>query len=208
MNDGAHDFSHQPCDTNTKALTRINAQIVSGDEAQAMQQDTARTGSSREEPAVADDATAIDASGLAFESTNDSIQEAPATKKRRYDDARVPIRAALTHYKAPAIEPPLDENVDDTNTIDADHPLRPPFRVMFVKLGYSCSTQVLPFKVKQAKTKGAIVVDSLEENPTHLLIDSKVTAEKLAEKLNFGKRGIPKLIKYLEEVSMHVYLLY
>jgi DNA polymerase/3'-5' exonuclease PolX len=199
MNDGAHDFSHQPCDTNTKALTRIGAQIVSGDEAQAMQQDTARTGSSREEPAVADDATAIDASGLAFESTNDSIQEAPATKKRRSDDARVPIRAALTHYKAPAIEPPLDENVDDTNTIDADHPLRPPFRVMFVKLGYSCSTQVLPFKVKQAKTKGAIVVDSLEENPTHLLIDSKVTAEKLAEKLNFGKRGIPKLIKYLEE---------
>jgi hypothetical protein len=209
MNDGAHDLSHQPRDT--KALTRIGAQIVSGDEAQAMQQDTApRTGTSGREvqqpAAVTAAPSTIDASGPAFESTNDSTQEGPATKKRRSDDARVPIRAALAHYKAPAIEPPLDENVDDTNTIHADHPARPPFRVMFVKLGYSCSTQVLPFKVTQAKTKGAVVVDSLEENPTHLLIDSKVTAEKLAEKLNFGKRGIPKLIKYLEEVSMHVYV--
>ena len=96
-------------------------------------------------------------------------------------------------------------NASDLSTagIRPEPPLHRQFRVMFIKLGYSCSTKVLPFKVKQAVAKGATVVDSLEEKPTHLLIDPAVDAEKLADNLNFGKnkRGIRNLIKYLDEVS-------
>ena len=170
-------------------------------------------GGGREEQAIAATAMAVASSGPAFESTNDTTQEGPATKKQRSSDARFPTSSdslrQTWNESGPTVEHSLNRNKDNANTdtTRAEHSARQ-FKVMFVKLGNSCSSLVLPFKEKHAKAKGAIVVDSLEENPTHLLIDSAVKAEKLAEKLNFGKRGIPKLIKYLEDVRMLVCILY
>ena len=141
-----------------------------------------------------------------------STQNAHATKKRRSGDGKnvTPIASGSPEQALSKNEPielllDGDDNAANLNVTDMrpESPLHPQFRVMFIKLGYSCSTQVLPFKVKQAIAKGATVVDLLEEKPTHLLIDPAVKAEKLAKTLNFGKskRSIRNLIKYLDEVS-------
>jgi hypothetical protein len=141
-----------------------------------------------------------------------STQNAHATKKRRSGDGKnvTPIACGSPEQALSKNEPielllDGDDTAANLNVTDMrpESPLHPQFRVMFIKLGYSCSTQVLPFKVKQAIAKGATVVDLLEEKPTHLLIDPAVKAEKLAKTLNFGKskRSIRNLIKYLDEVS-------
>ena len=73
------------------------------------------------------------------------------------------------------------------------------FKVLFVKRGRSMTGRMIDRLKKLASEKGALVVESLEEYPTHLILDANVSAETVASELDF--RNAKKLDKALEEVN-------
>ena len=74
--------------------------------------------------------------------------------------------------------------------------------LLFVQLGRALPLKRIQILAEVARRKGALVVETLSGQPTHLVVDKAVNAAAVASRMGFPK-GPPQLAAELQEVRRH-----
>ena len=132
------------------------------------------------------------------------------TSDQQKNDTLIGEQSTVNEAARPAVhtqEPrPHEELIAEVDTVDlvsnpspgSDREF-PRYKLQFVHLGRSLSLSHIRILVQVARGKGAMIAESLEDQPTHLIVDENVLASAVASKLGF--RDASELAHVLKEVS-------